>query len=248
MTVGIRTLIIMSKHQNSNITMLANADSKTSSDEYLIVSQIEKAVMNRKLPAGTKLSEKSIGEIFNLSRMHVRRALLILSTRGIVELKRKKGAFVASPTAEDAKYVFEARRLVEPDIIRLTTQKISSLELETLQRHVKQEKKAHIENNRQKSIELSGQFHIKIIQLNQNPILTRFIETLIAQTSLIIGLYGSNKSVCSDNEHELIVVRMKNKDHDAAANIMRKHLEHIEHDLNLDHHAPTALDLAELLG
>lgn len=237
----------MEKKYNSNVTIFESANDNHSKDEILAVSQIEKAVMNQKLPAGTKLSENSLGDIFNLSRMHIRRALLILSTRGIVELKNRKGAFVASPTSSDAKNVFEARRLVEPGIVRNATQHISSGDLKLLKRHVEQEQKAHVEIDRQKSIELSGQFHLKIIQLNQNPILTRFTETLIAQTSLIIGLYGSNRSVCSDNEHELIVAQMENKDHVAAAKIMLDHLERIEFDLNLEQQTSAAPDLAELL-
>ena len=90
-----------------------------------IVERIFAAVVEQRLPAGTKLSESALCEAFGVGRMHIRRSLLLLSSRGIVDLQPNRGAYVASPTAHQAREVFEARLTLEPTIARLADIAIS---------------------------------------------------------------------------------------------------------------------------
>ncbi len=65
-----------------------------------IVERIFEAVVEQRLPPGTKLSESALCDAFGVGRMRIRRSLLLLSSREVVELHANRGAFVASPTAK----------------------------------------------------------------------------------------------------------------------------------------------------
>ena len=71
--------------------------------EEEIVDRIFEAVIDQRLPPGTKLSEAALCEAFGVGRMRIRQSLLLLSSREVVELLPNRGAFVASPTAEQAR-------------------------------------------------------------------------------------------------------------------------------------------------
>ena len=62
------------------------AESTDFSDEIgeeIIVDRIFEAVVEQRLPAGTKLSESALCDAFGVGRMRIRRALLHLASREI---------------------------------------------------------------------------------------------------------------------------------------------------------------------
>jgi DNA-binding GntR family transcriptional regulator len=72
-----------------------------------------------------------MADIFGVSRARIREVLGRLAHERIVELFPQRGAFVAKPTIEQARDVFEARRLIEPAVLRrladtLTPEKTSA--------------------------------------------------------------------------------------------------------------------------
>ena len=77
----------------------AQADAAEIGEED-IVEHIFEAIIEQRLPPGTKLSESALCDAFGVGRMRIRRALLLLASRQIVELHANRGAFVASPTSE----------------------------------------------------------------------------------------------------------------------------------------------------
>ena len=65
--------------------------------------------MEQALPPGAKLPEDAIGERFGASRTIVRYALGQLAAEGLVELRRNRGAVVATPSWEEARDIFDTR-------------------------------------------------------------------------------------------------------------------------------------------
>ena len=62
---------------------------------------------------GTKLAEQKIADIFEVSRTLVRQALNQLSRDQLVTLEPGRGARVAEPSVDEARQVFEVRRMLE---------------------------------------------------------------------------------------------------------------------------------------
>jgi DNA-binding GntR family transcriptional regulator len=145
--------LVSSNPQQSSIT---TTDSSSGSDERIIVERIYKAVMEQRLAPNTKLSEARLCETFGVGRMHVRRALLLLSSQGIVELQSNRGAYVACPDKSEASDVFAARMLIEPPLVRQLAQSSGEIDLTVLTDHIALEDTAREQNERTEIIRLSG--------------------------------------------------------------------------------------------
>jgi len=230
----------------TQVSPIAIADEIAEED---IVERIFEAVVEQRLPPGTKLSESSLCEAFGVGRMRIRRALLLLSSREVVELHANRGAYVASPTAKQAREVFEARLVLEPTIARLAVERATNADIANLSAHLKMEHDAHNHDSRNQAIRLSGQFHILLAQIASNAVMLRMMKELVTRTSLIIGIFGApSVANCRDDEHELILHAFKARDGQAAADLMTQHLRAIEGSLDLGNKNSGAVDLVSLFA
>jgi DNA-binding GntR family transcriptional regulator len=214
-----------------------------------IVERIFEAVIDQQLPPGTKLSESALCEAFGVGRMRIRRSLLLLASREVIELHANKGAFVASPSAEQAREVFEARLTLEPTIARLAVQRATPEGIATLEDHLGKEHEAHRTSRRRDAIRLSGQFHTLMAQLAGNSVMLRMTKELVTRSSLIIGIFGApGVTNCRDDDHAAIVDAFRSGDGGKAEALMRMHLHHIEKHLDLESRFQPAVDLVGLFG
>ncbi len=217
-------------------------------DERKIVDRIYNAVMQQDLTPMTKLTESTICESFGVGRMKARRALLLLASQGIVELRSNRGAFVACPNQKDADEVFEARIHIEPSLTAQVAERIDAKGFIALTDHIKEERAARRSDNRQEIIRLSGEFHILIASVSGNGFLTRTLRELVTRTSLIVAMFGSgNSSCCREDEHEGILDAIETRDAERASALAREHLEHIRLDLDFSKSHETVPDLVGLL-
>jgi DNA-binding GntR family transcriptional regulator len=171
-----------------------------------IYERILNAVMEHRLPPGTKLIEEKLAGVFDVSRTKIRQVLARLAHDGVATVYPNRGTFVASPTVEEARHVLEARRLVEPALIGRLADTHTKDELRRLRDHVALESKARAANERRMIIRLSGEFHMLIAEMAGNPFLAKSLRELTTLTCLIIALYDSpTVPACLHNEHDDIV-------------------------------------------
>jgi DNA-binding GntR family transcriptional regulator len=203
----------------------------------VIRDHIRNAIVERRLGPGTKLSEHEVGALFDASRTVARAALQMLSFEGLVRTERNRGAFVANPTPDEAKQVFASRRLIEPGIAVQACAKIGPADLLRFESQLAAESRflaLRGPEARRAEIKASGDFHLLLASVLGNPIMLRFMEELVARSSLVIALYGrSGASACGHAEHEAIFVALQKRDDFRASNLIISHLDHIEADLEL---------------
>ncbi|MCB2158541.1 MAG: GntR family transcriptional regulator, partial [Rhodobacteraceae bacterium] len=213
-------------------TGIATAERDPKAEELAeeeIVERIFEAVIDQRLPPGMKLSEAALCEAFGVGRMRIRQSLLLLSSREVVELQPNRGAFVASPSAEQAREVFETRLMIEPNVARLAAERATPADIDRLARHLDLEADALRHNRRRDAIRLSGQFHVHLAEVAGNSVALRMVKELVTRTSLIIGIFGSGgASNCRDEDHGEILEALGSRDSDRAAGLMSRHLEHIQ--------------------
>jgi len=218
-------------------------------DERMIVERIYKAVMEQRLAPNTKLSEARLCEAFGVGRMRVRRALLLLSSQGIVNLQSNRGAYVSCPDESEANDVFEARLLIEPPLVRKLAAAPNETSLRLLSDHIALEDAARNKNQRIEVIRLSGEFHVKLAQAAGNKVISRMMRELVTRTSLIVGLFGrSSNSSCPDGEHAAILDAIQQRDPKRAEKRLILHLGHIQNGLDMNARKPPLDDLASILG
>lgn len=202
-----------------------------------IRDRLRDAIVDRRLTPGAKLAESEVGALFDASRTVARSALQMLEFEGLVRIERNRGAFVANPSPDEARQVFAARRLVEPGIAIAAAARTTPTDVVRLRDHLAKEG-AHMSERgpsaRRAEIRASGEFHLLLAAMSGNAILQRFLEELVARSSLVIALYGrSGASSCGHDEHALIVDALERGDGEAAAALIASHIDHIEADLEL---------------
>lgn len=218
--------------------------SRDSAEEERIVERVYAALIDQRLAPGTKLSESTMCEIFGVGRMRIRRSLLLLADRQLVELHPNRGAFVAKPSTAQAREIFEARLAIEPPIARLAAAKARPVHLRTLERHLVQESQAHAAGDRQAAIRLSGQFHTSLAEVTGNAVLQQVVKDLVTRSSLIIGMFGATGVInCRDDEHAGLMQALRSGDENLAERLMSEHISHIKEHVDLDKPIHASADL-----
>jgi len=217
--------------------------------EAHIVERIYEAVIDQRLAPGAKLSEAILCTAFGVGRMRIRRCLLILASREVVELQPNRGAYVAQPSAQQAREIFEARVSIEPSLARLAAERVKRSDVKILQALLRKEVQAHAAGNRREAIRLSGQFHVALAQAADNAVMLRIVKDLVTRSSLIIGMYGDpGFTNCRDDDHMAIVEALLAKDGAQAEQLMKSHLSHITEHLDLERQLVAPADLVSLFG
>ena len=83
-----------------------------------IVESLTRAIVEHRLLPGTKLSEQKLADHFGVSRTLVRQALFQSSQNRLIRLEPTRGAFVATPSVQEARQVFTVRRMLELEMAR----------------------------------------------------------------------------------------------------------------------------------
>lgn len=220
----------------------AVADSPLSRDEQIYQDILEAIVEHRLLP-GTRLPEDSLAEVFAISRTGIRKVLQRLALERLVTLRANRGAEVAQPTAKEAQDVFAARQLIEPALMPAVAQRMDAAQLKALRSLVDQEHRAQSDGLHSRAIQLSARFHVQLIALADNQVLTEQVAQLTTRSSLIIAVYGSRHSVgCDCGDHEELLDLLEAGKDAAATQWMGRHLASIRTSLQVDQVVPAEPD------
>jgi DNA-binding GntR family transcriptional regulator len=221
---------------------ISRKQSKPEMDTEVIYQRIQTGILERRLLPGTKLVEERLAEVSGASRMKIRQALARLAHEQIVTLVPNRGAYVARPTVEEAREMFETRRLIEPPLVVKLCHQASPRDIGLLRTHVEKERRARQDDDLRSIIRLSGEFHILLVGMVASGIQLRLIRELTSLTCLIITLYDKPSTpACPQSEHTDLVSLIEARSAQAAQEHMLKHLLHIEHTLDLNgemHGAP----------
>jgi DNA-binding GntR family transcriptional regulator len=198
-------------------------------DEH-VYRRVFDAILEQRIPSGTKLNEAELAKIFAVSRTVIRKAMVRLAHDGVVETKKNKGTTLACVTPQEAHSVFEARKITEVAVVKLACQKITAEDAESLRELIEKELAAESAGDHGKALRLSGEFHFKIADIAANPPLASFVRNLVSRISLIIAQFETpGATLCQlQDEHYQLVNAMEAHDEDLAETLMVEHVQHIE--------------------
>lgn len=223
--------------------------SKKSTRVDFACQALRQAIIEQALPPGTKLPEDELGAQFGMSRTLVRAALAHLQSEGLVDAPPRRTATTAKPTLEEAKEVFEVRRTLEREVVRLAIARWRPEFGAELEGHVREEEAARKAGEARVSIRLAGEFHIKLAEMSGNRLLRRYLGEVVSRCSLILALYGRPHSAdCAVNEHREIVAALRGRNAEAAIAVMDHHLGSVEHRALLDQDREQQFDLRAALS
>jgi DNA-binding GntR family transcriptional regulator len=152
---------------------------------------------------------------------------------------------VAQPSIDEARQVFEVRKMIEAAMVRQLCAVITPEQVAQLRRHLQAEGQAVARTDVTGRTRLLADFHVLLAQMLGNEVLAQLLADLLSRCSLIALMYQSAHSAeHSQDEHVAIVDAIERRDARAAARLMDAHLGNVEKNLQLH---PRAGNLAELL-
>lgn len=218
------------------------------SKELEIYKKIKQAILQRKLFPNMQLVEKEIANSFGVSRTPVRNVLRRLSYERLVKIIENKGAFVTCSSKEEAKEVFEMRRILEAEAVRKACRLYNKEQIRELENLVQEELREIEQGEYIEALQMSGDFHLKIAEMAGNSYFYQYLEDLISLTYVIISIYGRGKErngACCN--HLEIFHAIKQRDEDLAVKLTVDHLKEIESNLHFSDILPLSTSFSELL-
>ncbi len=209
---------------------------------YQIEEQILNAIRQKVFGVGDLLpAENKLTEIFNVSRGVIREALQMLSTKGLIEIQKGKGAIVLNPSIEAILDPFSsfidykcgnkglicslgARINIEPQVAALAAQNRTNRDIEKLKGFYEnmEKNKKDIETLHFYDIE----FHNAISIASGNPLFAIILEPIyhFQQTYYKEALNIFHQDHETFDYHLKILDAIKEKDSKSAAQFMKEHL------------------------
>ena len=199
-----------------------------------VAQDLAAAILSHRLSPGVKLGEDDLAEIYGVSRTIVRSALQTLAHQRLVEIRRNRGAVIASPSPREAREVFEARRLIEPHVTEAAARRATSQDLALLQQHMADEHAAVAGGDRGRALALSGLFHVEIARIADQITIAEMVRSLVDRSSLIIALYWRRQSsLCETGAHHALLDAIAAGDGPLAREVMDRHLADLHDGLDL---------------
>lgn len=199
-----------------------------------IIDMIE--VENR-FSVGDKLpNENDLAQELSVSRSTLREAVKILTTSGILEIKRGKGTFVTSNTiinsrdfgdiASGLDDLFEMRLMFEPDCAYLAAERATDEEIEIICRYGEEIEKK-ILSGEDRTVE-EQKFHESIANATHNSFVKQFMPIIFNAIKKGVVVLTQDQDVSEDNlnDDRLIMEFLKKRNPEGARTAMRLHIIH----------------------
>ncbi|MGH1438706.1 MAG: GntR family transcriptional regulator [Cellvibrionaceae bacterium] len=190
---------------------------------------IRQAIVEGKIPAGSKISEPELAKKYGISRGSLRDAIGRLEACNLVVRKANVGARVIEMSSEQLLEIYDVREALEGMSARLAATYMSDSDIENLKSLLRQHsddiKQEHGQAYFQKEGDLD--FHYRIVQGSKNNRLIGLLcDDLYYQMRLYRYQFGmrSQRATRAFVEHEHIVDAIENRDGEMAELLMRAHI------------------------
>lgn len=192
--------------------------------------QLRTMILSGVLRSGQPLRQEDIAKRLGISRLPVREALSRLEIEGLVELKPRRGFFVASLDIDEIEDIFEMRALLEAHAGLLATQKRTlddadavDHDFEELDRVVKRSEKQGLDFA--VFSEVNARFHRRIFETSGRRHLLRQIAMLRNSVGALVQVIAEDKDAMrsAQEEHRLMARFFRHGNAAGVAEICREH-------------------------
>lgn len=209
-----------------------------------IVRQVKALIGEGRLKSGDQLPpERDLAQQFRVSRTSVREALRTLESLGLIEIRPGEGTFVREVSVESlveplarvlvsqhkaVGELFEARRLLEPNIAGLAARRATQDEIREMEEILAQQAKEVAAGNT--GLAQDAAFHASIAASVQNRAITRIVNALmdLLTQSREESLQTPGRPTRSHQDHRRILESIRRRDEGGAHAAMLEHLNAVE--------------------
>ena len=192
----------------------------------LVLSEIRKAILTRKIRPGEQLVESDLAGVFGVSKTPVREALKILSSSGLVTFVPFKGASVRSVDKKYVRDVYDLRLLLEPEAVKRSASNIDSASLERAAELLDQAQAVGEAENWAELSLLNRSFHSLLYAYCGSELLIDVLDNLRDRAALVsvAGWEASPTWEKEWSEHRTLLDTIKERKSDMAGELARQHI------------------------
>jgi DNA-binding GntR family transcriptional regulator len=214
-----------------------------------IAARIAAAILAHRLSPGAKLGERELGEALGASRIVIRQALIRLVEEGLVKIERNRGAFVASPSLQEAIEVYEALILVEQGMVAQLCDGAGPAAMARLTDRIAAQRQATDAGDQDAADLMGPEFHSALIGLSNNRVITEIHEQLSRRSKLLHALYPRDYDRCRlCDDHERLVQLIERRQAKRARDLIDEHYRAILRGYRIEDSALPATPLDRVFG
>lgn len=193
-------------------------------------NNLKDALCAGRIVPGDILSENQLAESLGMSRTPVREALRALASEGCVEIKAGIGAYVKPLSTKDMENLYEVRCLLEPQAAKSSIFYITDEEVDDLEhrfRKVLDDYSSGVAPDLRQFSALDWELHELLVDRCQN----NYIKSIMTNNTSNMKRYqylsaeALNDIRESTVQHLQILNLIRERNPDALADCLRKHLE-----------------------
>lgn len=159
------------------------ANLERASTAQKVADMLREQVLDGELAPGLRLSEEAIGGALGVSRNTLREAFRLLTRDRLLVHEHSRGVFVRTPTADDVRDLYAARRVIECGALRRWND-VTEAQREAVRSPVRQAVARAEKNDFSKAGTANIQFHRGIVRLAGSARLTDESDRLFAELML----------------------------------------------------------------
>lgn len=167
---------------------IAAAELERRSLDEDVAEALRQGILKGDLKPGERLTELDLAARWRVSQGTIRAALRTLQYEGLVEVRPRRGTFVATLTEADVIEIYTLRDALESLAARNAASRITDAGRKSLERVLRAMRSAVEAGNRKRMLELDFEFHRTIVEMSGHKRLAEMWSRLAVQTRLFLSM------------------------------------------------------------
>ena len=200
-----------------------------------VYNRIIELMLNYEIVPGQRLVFVDLAKQLRVSRTPVNNALSILAQEGYLDFVPNQGYSVRRLSKKDAQELYEIREILEIGFIGQALRKVTDKRLQNIEKHKNAYEEAIANRNFRKLFILDTEFHLAILSMAENKILTARYKDICQKIFLRIRIeeLKMDRIKVIRAEHDKLFEAVCFKDVGAARDIITMHHQNSRHSLFL---------------
>lgn len=209
---------------------MRDSEFEASTQAERLAASIAEFVLRGESPPGFHLDEAALAERFGVSRTPVREAIRMLASTGLIEVKPRRGASVATVTSAQLETLFGAMAEIEVTCARLAAVSMTPIERRRLQSRHEAMAALALRDDRDLYASANIDFHVQVYLGAHNEILSEFATSLRRRLAPFrrAQFRTEGRTSRSHAEHAAVVKAILGCDAAAAHAAMFHHMSLVE--------------------
>ncbi len=188
---------------------------------------LRRAIIQGRLPAGSRLNEIALAQAFSISRTPIREALLRLESERLVERNGRGGLVVGEVTPQEILELYVVRQAINGLAARLAAENATTLDLAELRWNHAELKSANDGRDYERMAAANLRFHERIGQATRNAVLLSLMSEIHDRVRRFPGTTFSYPGRAAEavTDHEALLKAIEARDPDQAEHLARTHME-----------------------